>query len=81
VWFQYWDSHLTYPRSYLARLNYVNCNAVKHGLARQPGLYTWCSAGWFEREAKRPFYLTVMRMGSDRVNTVDDFEVNPADVQ
>jgi putative transposase len=24
VWFQYWDSHLTYARSYLARLNYVH---------------------------------------------------------
>jgi putative transposase len=32
VWFQYWDSHLTYPRSYLARLNYVHCNAVRHGV-------------------------------------------------
>ena len=35
VWFQYWDSHLTYPRSYLARLNYVHCNAVKHGFPRK----------------------------------------------
>src|SRR6266568_5148043 len=81
VWFQYWDSHLTYPRSFLARLNYVHCNAVKHGLVRQPTQYPWCSAGWFEREAERPFYQTVMRIRSDRINVKDDFNVNLADIQ
>jgi putative transposase len=81
VWFQYWDSHLTFPQSYLARLNYVHSNAVKHGLVRQPGLYPWCSAGWFEREAEKPFYQTVMRVRSDRVNVRDDFNVNPEDIQ
>jgi putative transposase len=81
VWFQYWDSHLTYLRSYLARLNYVHCNAVRHGLVREPTQYLWCSAGWFEREAERPFYQTVMRMRSHRVNVRDDFEVNPVDIQ
>jgi putative transposase len=32
VWFNYWDTQLTYQRSYLARLNYVHQNPVKHGL-------------------------------------------------
>jgi putative transposase len=32
VWFEYWDTHLTYERSYLARLNYVHQNPVRHGL-------------------------------------------------
>ena len=81
VWFQYWDSHLTYERSYLARLNYVHCNAVKHGLVREPGLYPWCSAGWFEREAPRPFYQTIMRIRSDSIRVRDDFDVNSEDVQ
>jgi putative transposase len=80
VWFQYWDSHLTYPRSYLARLNYVHCNAVKHGLVREPTQYPWCSAGWFEREAERSFYQTVMRTRSDRINVQDDINVNLADI-
>ena len=80
VWFQYWDSHLTYTRSYLARLNYVHCNAVRHGLVREAAQYTWCSAGWFERKAERPFYQTVMRMRSDRVKVMDDFTVDTADV-
>lgn len=81
VWFQYWDSQLTYPRSYLARLNYVHCNAVRHRLVRQPAHYAWCSAGWFEREAERPFYQTVMRICSDRVKVMDDFIVDPGDIR
>ena len=32
VWFQYWDTRLTFQRSYLARLNYVNQNPVHHGV-------------------------------------------------
>ena len=80
VWFQYWDSHITYLRSYLARLNYVHCNAVRHGLVRQPADYAWCSAGWFEREAERPFYRTVMEFPSDKIEVMDDFAVNPADI-
>ena len=32
VWFQYWDTSLTIQHSYLARLNYVHHNPVKHGL-------------------------------------------------
>ena len=32
VWFNFWDTKLTFETSYLARLNYVHQNAVKHGL-------------------------------------------------
>jgi putative transposase len=32
VWYNYWDTLLTYQSSYLARLNYVHQNAVKHRL-------------------------------------------------
>jgi putative transposase len=62
-------------------LNYVHCNAVRHGLVLSPALYAWCSAGWFEREAERPFYRTVMGIRSDRLKIVDDFEVDAGDIQ
>ncbi|HTQ59116.1 MAG TPA: transposase [Candidatus Solibacter sp.] len=39
VWFQYWDTMLTYQKSYLARLNYVHMNAVRHELVREPSAY------------------------------------------
>lgn len=81
VWFQYWESHLTIQSSYLARLHYVHTNAVRHGLAREPSKYEWCSAGWFERVAERPFYQTVIRMRSEGVKILDDFEVDAADIE
>lgn len=81
VWFQYWESHLTYPKSYLARLNYVHSNAVHHGLVKRPEQYEWCSAGWFLRLAEKPFYQTVMRTPSDRVNVQDGYVVEPADIR
>src|SRR4051794_28984061 len=39
VWFNYWDTRLTFQRSYLARLNYVHQNAVKHGLVALANQY------------------------------------------
>ena len=76
VWFQYRDTHLTFPKSYYARLNYVHTNAVHHRLVAEPSLYPWCSAGWFQRRAPTALYKTVMGFKSDRVNVPDDFEVD-----
>lgn len=71
VWFQYWDSLLTYERSYYARLNYVHQNPVKHGLVKQAEAYRWCSAGWFARTATPAFYRRIRAMATDRLNVVD----------
>ncbi len=51
VWYNFWDSKLTFERSYLARLNYVHQNPVKHRLVSVAHRYPWCSAAWFERTA------------------------------
>ena len=75
VWYQYWDTHLTYQRSYLARLSYVHRNAVHHGLVREPCLYPWCSASWFQRRAATSLYTTIMKLGIERLKLPDDFEV------
>ncbi len=76
VWFEYWDSHLTYQKSYLARLSYIHRNAMHHGLIRTPAEYPWCSAGWFERRAQRAFYRVVMNFPCDRVRVPDDYTVD-----
>lgn len=73
VWYQFWDSHITYQASYLARLAYVHQNPVKHGLVADAREYRWCSARWFEDAAPRPFVQTVNSFKTDRVNVVDDF--------
>lgn len=73
VWFQYWDTRLTYERSYLARLNYVHQNPVHHGVVTVAQQYPWCSAGWFERAAEKSFYKTVSEVKIDRINVYDEF--------
>jgi len=71
VWFQYWDTLLTYERSYFARLNYVHQNPVKHGLVRQAEAYRWCSAGWFARTATPAFYRRIRGMATDQLHVLD----------
>ena len=73
VWFQYWDSHITYERSYLARLNYVHHNPVHHGVVATGAEYPWCSVAWFVREAEPAFQKTVAGFKTDRVRVPDDF--------
>lgn len=75
VWFQYWETRLTYQKSYFARLSYVHRNAVHHKLVREPSLYPWCSAGWFQRRATTSFYKTIMNFGIERLKVPDDFQV------
>ncbi len=79
VWFQYWDSRLTFENSYYARLNYVHNNAVHHRIVKVAARYPWCSAGWFEREAQRPFRETIHRLRTDKINVYDPFDVNRSD--
>ena len=73
VWHNFWDTRLTYQHAYLARLNYVHRNAVKHTLVPVANQYRWCSASWFERVASPAQVKTIYRMKIDRVNVPDDF--------
>jgi len=75
IWFQYWDTMLTYEKSYYARLNYTHNNAVKHGVAAQASRYPYCSATWFEQNAPRALYLKISAFKWDAVNVMDDYEV------
>jgi len=74
VWFNYWDTRLTYHKSYLARLNYVHQNPVRHRLVKVANQYPWCSAGWFERCAPPSQVKSVYRFDANRVHVEDDFE-------
>jgi putative transposase len=75
VWHQYWDTHLTYERSYYARLNYVHENPCRHGLVAVASNYPWCSAAWFERAATPAFFKTISGLKTDGISIHDDFEV------
>ena len=73
VWHNFRDTRLTYQYSYLARLNYVHRNAVKHSLVPVANQYPWCSAAWFERTASPAQVKTIYAFKVDRVKVEDDF--------
>ena len=73
VWFQYWDTCLTYESSFLARMNYVHNNPVKHGFVERAEDYRWCSMGWFRQKADAKWALQVLSRDYSRVNVADDF--------
>ena len=75
VWYNYWETRLTFQRSYLARLNYVHQNPVKHGLVRVANQYPWCSAAWFERTARPAQVRTIYSMKADGIRIIDDYDV------
>ena len=55
VMYEFWDTHLSFEKSWLARLNYVHQNPVKHGVVPVANQYPWCSAPWFETNAQTAF--------------------------
>jgi putative transposase len=77
VWFQFRETILTFEKSYLARLNYVHQNAVRHGLVVMANQYPWCSAGWYERVADPAMLKTVYGFKTDAVKVEDDFDASP----
>jgi putative transposase len=75
VWHNFWETRLTFEKSYMARLNYVHQNAVKHGLVKVAARYPFCSAGWFEQTATRAQVKTISSFKVDKLRILDDFEV------
>jgi hypothetical protein len=73
VWHNFWDTRLTYQKSYLARLNYVHRNAVKHGLVLVANQYRWCSVRWFEGVAAPVLVRSIYRFSTDALTVNDDF--------
>ncbi len=81
VWFNFRETRLTHQTSYLARLNYVHQNAVKHGIVAVANQYGWCSASWFERIASPAMVKSIYRFKCDRIAVEDEFEVQTGDCQ
>ena len=73
VMYEFWDSRLTFEKSWLARLNYVHQNPVSHGLVSVASQYPWCSASWFETNARSGFVKSVYSFKIDRINMPDVF--------
>ena len=75
VWHNFWETEITFEKSYFARLNYVHQNPVKHGLVPVANQYPWCSARWFEATATRAQVQTIYGFKIDQLKILDDFDV------
>lgn len=73
MWYNFRETKLTLQHSYLARLNYVHQNAVKHKLVAVANQYPWCSAAWFERVASPAQLKTIYAFKMDRLKVEDDY--------
>ena len=71
VWHNYWESLITFEKSFFARLHYVNRNPEHHGFKRPAEHYRWCSASWFAETAPRAFVHTVNSFKIDRLHVPD----------
>lgn len=77
VWHNFRETKLTYPRSFLARLNYTHQNPVRHKLVAIASQYPWCSAQWFEHKTTPAMAKSIRRFKIDRLQVDDDFAVSP----
>jgi putative transposase len=73
VWQNYWDTCITYEKSYLSRLHYVHTNPVKHGLVEDATEYAFCSYRWFMEQGDDVLKEQVNRQPVDNVNVFDEF--------
>jgi putative transposase len=73
IWMNFRESRITYQTSYLARLNYIHQNPVKHGLVQTADQYPWSSYRWFATHAPTGFVESVGRFSIDGLKTWDDF--------
>jgi putative transposase len=71
IWHNYRESHLTFQKSYLARLNYTHRNAVHHGLVLQAEDYPWCSASDFGKSCSPAWVKTVGSFRYDQIARED----------
>jgi putative transposase len=74
VWHNYWDSHISLPRAYFARLAYTHQNPVRHGLVTHAKDYPWCSAAWFEEHTRPALVKSIYRFKSDSL--ADSYDVD-----
>ena len=73
IFYNYWDSCITYEKSYFARLNYIYFNPLKHGYVKEANNYMW---GSYRFRLKEEFdYLNKLKEKYpwNRVIVKDDF--------
>ena len=73
VWWNYWDSIITYEKSYYSRINYIHFNPVKHGYTNDPLTYAFSSYGEFYKSDQDRTVALINAYPFDKVKVNDDF--------
>lgn len=73
VWHNYWDTCLTYEKSYYARLHYIHENPVKHRLVENAVDYPFCSYKWFLENGDNELKELILNQPIDKINVEDAF--------
>ena len=73
IFYNYWDSCITYEKSYWARLNYIYFNPVKHGYIKEAKDYAWGSYRFRLKEEIDCLNKIRKEYPWDKVNVKDDF--------
>lgn len=73
IWYNYWDTCLTYERSYFARINYTWFNPVKHFLINDPVKWEFGSYYYRFRENEDAVRELVRNYPFDKIKVEDDF--------
>ena len=68
----YWDTCISYERSYYARLNYIYFNPVKHGYVKKAQDYQWGSYFYRYKEQKEYLERLMEAYPFDKINIKDD---------
>ncbi len=71
MWHNYRDTHLTFERSYFARLAYTHFNPVHHGLVTDAEEYRWCSARDFAEHSPASRVATLRTFAFDQIARED----------
>lgn len=72
IWYNYYDTCITYERSYFARINYIWFNPVKHGYVLDPEDWKFGSY-YFRSRNKESVEENIMNFPWDKVKVEDDF--------
>jgi putative transposase len=68
VWWNFWDTCITYERSFYARINYIHWNPVKHGLVDRPEDYPFSSYRTFLEDSESLLLFWEAEYPFDRID-------------
>ena len=69
----YWDTCITFEKSYFTRLNYIWFNPVKHGYVDSPEKWKFGSYYYRYREEMKEMKRQIEKYPFDKVKIDDDF--------